>query len=110
MKAADMLTATAVLVGGQRAQDYGDKTQNHERIADLWNMWLKERQGIWEKSLNSFIQPMDGEGLPPFVSSYDVAMMMLLVKVARLMNSPGHQDSHIDIAGYASILEEIANG
>jgi hypothetical protein len=36
-------------------------------------------------------------------------MMMMLVKVARLMHSPGHQDSHIDIAGYASVLEEIAN-
>jgi hypothetical protein len=37
-------------------------------------------------------------------------MMMLLLKIARLMHSPGHQDSHIDIAGYASILEEVSNG
>ena len=44
------------------------------------------------------------------IHPYDVAMMMMLVKVARLMHSPGHQDSHIDLAGYASILEEIANG
>jgi len=92
MKAAEMLIATVELIGGHRAEDYGDKLVNHERIAALWNMWLRER------NLNDKIE------------AYDVAMMMMLVKIARLMNSPGHQDSHIDIAGYASILEEIANG
>ena len=95
MKASDMLLHAAELVGGQRAADYGDKTENHERIANLWNAWLSEtRMG---HSDHITIMP------------YDVAMMMLLVKVARLMHSPGHQDSHVDIAGYASILEEIAN-
>lgn len=110
MKAAEMLSATAELVSGQRAEDYGDKRVNHKRIAKLWDMWIEERQGLWEESLNDFIQPIEGMKLQKLFSPYDVAMMMLLVKVARLMNSPGHQDSHIDIAGYASILEEIANG
>jgi len=94
MKASDMLLHAAELVGGQRAADYGDKTLNHERIAYLWNAWLTESTG-GEYTIE--------------LHAYDVAMMMLLVKVARLMHSPGHQDSHVDIAGYASILEEIAN-
>jgi hypothetical protein len=94
MKASEMLEHAAGLVGGQRAADYGDKTVNHIRIAELWNYWLEEsRKGGADKR----------------ITPYDVAMMMLLVKVARLMHSPGHQDSHVDIAGYASILEEIAN-
>jgi hypothetical protein len=101
MKAAEMLIATAELVGGQRAEDYGDKLVNHERIAALWNMWLRERY---------FDLRAEKEELEPQIEAYDVAMMMLLVKVARLMNSPGHQDSHIDIAGYASIMEEIVIG
>jgi hypothetical protein len=94
MKASDMLRHAAELVGGQRAEDYGDKTINHVRIADLWNVWLEESRMT---------------GADKRITAYDVAMMMMMVKVARLMHSPGHQDSHIDIAGYASILEEIAN-
>jgi hypothetical protein len=102
MKAGEMLKATAELVGGQRAIDYGDKKINHQRIAQLWDMWLSESQKSASKGDTDL--KMLGQ-----LSAYDVAMMMLLVKVARLMHSPGHQDSHIDIAGYASILEEIAS-
>ena len=72
---------------------------NHKRIADLWNIWFDETR----KGDNFLAECQE-------IAPYDVAMMMLLLKVARLMHSPGHQDSHIDIAGYASILEEIANG
>lgn len=93
MKASEMLEHAAALVGGQRAQDYGDKTINHQRIADLWNAWLTETRSEISDHIT--------------ITAYDVAMMMLMVKVARLMHSPGHQDSHVDIAGYAAILEEI---
>lgn len=90
MLASDMLKHAAELVGGERATDYGDKLTNHERIAALWNYWLVQ------------------QGKPAEITPYDVAMMMLLLKVARLMNSPGHRDSHVDLAGYAAILEEIS--
>jgi hypothetical protein len=86
----DMLRRAAALVGGQRATDYGDVTENHERIANLWNIWLSERYG------NS-----------QCIEAYDVAIMMVLLKVARLMHTQGHGDSHVDIAGYAAIAEEI---
>ena len=99
MNAGDMLLKAAELVGGQRAADYGDKYENHRRIADLWNMWLKET-----RAGNNVLSECQE------IHAYDVAMMMLLLKIARLMHSPGHQDSHIDIAGYASILEEVSNG
>ena len=121
MKAAEMLSITAELVCGQRAEDYGDKAVNHRRISELWNMWLTERTPMLEGS--DIIDNQSAGGNPvnfllltheyehkAMLTKYDVAMMMLLVKIARLMHSPGHQDSHIDIAGYASILEEIANG
>ena len=84
----DMLRHAATLVGGQRAKDYGDKTENHQHIADLWNYWLFGDEGK--------------------IEAYDVAIMMLLLKVARLMHTRGHSDSHVDIAGYASIAEEIS--
>lgn len=84
----DMLRHAATLVGGQRAKDYGDKTENHQRIADLWNYWLFGDDGQ--------------------IEAYDVAIMMILMKISRLMHTRGHSDSHVDIAGYASIAEEIS--
>ena len=88
--AAIFLDKVKGVVTGPREQDYGDKTENHARIAKLWNMWLNETKE-------------DGDAITP----YDVATMMLMVKLARLMQSPGHQDSHIDIAGYVACMEEI---
>ena len=88
----DMLRHAATLVGGQRAKDYGDKTENHQRIADLWNYWLCQKI-------------KDG---PIQIEAYDVAIMMILMKISRLMHTRGHSDSHVDIAGYASIAEEIS--
>ncbi len=95
MKARELLDKAAEIVGGQRAIDYGDKYTNHARIATLWNMWITERGGV-----------EDDAGWTE-MTAYDAAMMMMLVKVARLMNSPGHADSHLDIAGYAAVMEEI---
>lgn len=93
MNAADLLSTAAEIVTGQRALDYGDKTQNHERIAALWNMWLYESKSRSNEA----------------ITAYDVSVMMMMVKVARLMHSPGHTDSHIDIAGYAACMEEISS-
>jgi len=86
MQAAPFLDKVKEIVSGPREKEYGDKTANHNWIATLWNFWLQQR-------------PQQ-----EYLSAYDVAMMMLLVKIARLMQTPGHQDSHIDIAGYATQL------
>lgn len=88
----DMLRYAADLVSGQRAKDYGDITELHDRIGSLWTQWLEKRHGT----------------LVVDIEAYDVAIMMVLLKVARLMNNPGHSDSHVDIAGYAASAEEIS--
>jgi len=71
------------LVTGPRAQDYGDKTITHCNIAALWSSYLGKD-----------------------ISAHDVAMCMLLLKVARIKNK-ATPDSYIDIAGYAAIAAEI---
>ena len=76
-------------VCGDRHDDYGDATLNHTRIAALWNVWITNRR--WAG------QPL---------TAYDVAMMMNLTKFARCMHKP-KQDSHVDIAGYAAVTNEI---
>ena len=39
----ELLEEAAGLVSGQRAEDYGDATANHMRIAEFWNTWIMNR-------------------------------------------------------------------
>tara|TARA_R110000868_G_scaffold263967_5_gene522550 strand:+ start:2897 stop:3178 length:282 start_codon:yes stop_codon:yes gene_type:complete len=89
MQAAPFLDKVKEIVSGPREKEHWDKAAIHNRITTLWNLWLMQRPK------------------QEYLSAYDVAMMMLLVKIARLMQTPGHQDSHIDIAGYVAIMEEV---
>ena len=79
-----ILTKAEELINGQRAKDYGDARENHQRIADLWNAYAG----------TDFIPD-------------DVAVMMILLKIARLMENGYHEDTVTDIAGYAGVLEKM---
>lgn len=91
-KRVEILQTAQTLITGQRQQDYGPPTENFQRIAELWNVrlrpYLKEGKEI------------DGQ---------IVAELMILLKVARAVNSPT-EDTYIDIAGYAGIAGELAEG
>ena len=82
-KTKEILEETIKIVTGQRQEDYGDKVVNHRNIAELWNAYLD----------------MD-------IAPHDVAICMLLVKVARLKNRKT-KDCYVDMAGYAAIAGEI---
>ena len=82
-KTREILEQTIRFVTGQRQQDYGDKVVNHRNIADLWSSYLNKK-----------------------ISPHDVAICMLLVKVARLKNRKT-KDCYVDMAGYAAIAGEI---
>lgn len=77
-------------VFGQRDQSYGGPEDSFQRIANLWNAYcgFDEERGKF--------------------SAVDVAAMMALLKVARISANPGHMDSWVDLAGYASCGGEIA--
>lgn len=83
-----ILTEAEEIINGQRAMDYGDAKVNHERIAALWNPFLQNRK--WET-----------------VTPEDVAVMMILVKIARYQENGYHHDTTVDIAGYAGVLEKM---
>lgn len=87
-----ILTAAEEIINGQRAKDYGDAKENHQRIADLWNVYL-------QNDLN-----VEAGG---FISAEDVAVMMVLLKIARFMENGYHHDTVVDIAGYAGVLEKM---
>lgn len=79
------------IINGARADQYGGAEDNFQRIADLWNGHLAGRK-------------------PGPLDPHDVALMMILMKVARLQHSPGHRDSVVDIAGYAGCIEKMWEG
>ena len=85
MKRADILDTAKKCVCGQREQDYGSPEDNFQIIADLWTAY---------------------KGTP--FTSLDVAMMMALLKVARIKSGTATADSFIDLAGYAACGGEIA--
>lgn len=81
-------------VCGQREQDYGTPESNFQLIADLWNDYLYPTLGYPKK---------DAYG----IKAEDVAMMMALMKIARIRNGGGSGDSFVDLAGYAACGGEI---
>lgn len=83
-KRAEILHEAESCICGQREQDYGSPESNFGIIANLWSDYL------------------DVE-----VTALDVAMMMVLLKVARIKNGGGSGDSFVDIAGYAACGGEI---
>lgn len=83
-KRATILREAEHCICGQREQDYGSPESNFGIIANLWSDYL------------------DAE-----ITALDVAMMMVLLKVARIKNGGGSGDSFVDIAGYAACAGEI---
>jgi len=81
------------IIYGDREQTYGAPGKNLENIANLWEMYLRGKGIIHEDCDGLFAQ--------------DVALMMVLMKTARLINTPDHRDSLVDICGYAALIERI---
>jgi hypothetical protein len=66
----------------ERGEKYGHPRENLKRIAEMWTSYL---------GFSIEIQ--------------DVAMMMILLKVARTVETPCHRDSLVDIVGYIHTIE-----
>ena len=84
----EILQTACDLINGDRAKEYRDAYLNHARIAALWTTYVRSK--------------------PDDLTHVDVAMMMVLMKVARSIETP-KDDSFVDIAGYAALAGEIAN-
>jgi hypothetical protein len=100
MRAVEILTTAAQLVGGDRAKTHGDKYVNHGMIARLWNAYL-ENAGVCLVG--------DDMGASQRLDPTDVANMMILLKIARTQSGGTHNDdNYIDAAGYAGVAGECA--
>lgn len=70
------------IIFGDREATYGEPSKNLLMIANLWSAYLGTK-----------------------LTATQVCDMMILLKVARLKNSPQHRDSMVDIVGYTLLKE-----
>jgi len=88
MTKSEILEKANKIVNGEREQQYGKAENNFQTIADLWTAYC----GCFDD---------------PFMPT-DVAMMMALLKIARIKSCTATEDSFVDLAGYAACGGEIA--
>lgn len=74
------------IIYGDREATYGDPSKNLRIIASLWSAYLGTE-----------------------ITATQVCDMMVLLKVARLKNTPHHRDSMVDIIGYTLLKERCRN-
>ena len=84
MNRANTLEKAKEIVCGHRDNEYGSPEDNFKTIADFWSVY----KGV-EFTAN------------------DVAMMMALLKIARIRTGTATDDSYVDLAGYAACGSEI---
>ncbi len=72
------------IVNGARNEAYGKPEDNFNLIAGFWSDYLDKK-----------------------ITAHDVAIMMVLLKVARTQSGTGSMDNYIDIAGYSACAGEI---
>lgn len=80
----NILDEAKEIIYGDREKTYGHPSVNLENIARFWSVYLKKD-----------------------VNAQDVATMMVLLKLARMMNQPNHRDSLVDSVGYLALIERI---
>jgi len=73
----------SAIVAGDRAADYGDVNESFARIASLWSTYTGAT-----------------------VTPWDVAQMMILLKVSRAKTSK-KRDTLVDIIGYAECADKL---
>lgn len=86
VKSQTILTTANKIINGQRNDEYGPAERSFQIIADMWN---------------AYMSGLDRD----FFMPHDVAMMMILLKVARTQDVPT-TDSLVDICGYAALASE----
>jgi hypothetical protein len=103
--AATLLEQAHKIVTGARRQSYGTPEDNFTCIADLWQVYLERRFPAQVTHTAVDAEP-GGQTIHLLrhvnLTATDIAAMMVLMKVARLAETPNHADSWRDVAGYAA--------
>lgn len=83
----EILSAAEQCVCTSRQEEYGPIENNFALIARLWREYLDTDKPI---------------------TAHDVAVMMALLKIARIASGQTKEDNYVDLCGYAACAGEIA--
>jgi hypothetical protein len=89
MNAVEFIEKAGGLVGGDRAEQHGDKQKNFANIASLWNAYLQSKNGA-------------------LINAVDVGYMMALLKIERTQSGAFNYDDAVDAIGYIACAGEIS--
>jgi hypothetical protein len=89
MRRNETIDAAKELINGDRAKDYGDAYNNHARIAEGWNVIMREAL-----KTHGYLTPAH------------VALMMDWLKTSRLLTNMDKFDSWVDKIGYSALGAE----
>lgn len=90
----DYLTSAAECVCKSREEQYGSPEDSFKLIAALWEPYIKEK--------------CVGINVDVCITGEDVAVMMALLKIARIAGGRFKADSYTDAIGYIACAGEIA--
>ena len=90
MQRDEILNRAKECICKERQAEYGDAKVNFSLVGLLWEDYL------------SLINPNIS------IDAEDVAIMMALLKIARIATGSGTADSFVDLAGYAALAGEIS--
>ena len=86
MNRSEILKTADQLINSDRAKVYGPAKKNHEDIAKIWSVIL----GIE-------------------VTDWQVVLCMAGVKISRIIKTPKHTDSWVDLTAYGAIGGDITD-
>ena len=87
MNRTEILKKANDIINNDRQATHGKPEDSFYNIAQLWSAYLNHS-----------------------LSVIDVAMLMTLMKIARVKNNTKHDDNFIDICGYSAIAGELNAG
>jgi Domain of unknown function (DUF6378) len=91
----EILAEADRIINGDRQVDYGTPEDCFGLIAGYWQRYLSNKISACEDDDSNF-----------YIEGHDVAMMMVLLKVART-NGQKKTDNYVDICGYAALAANL---
>lgn len=85
-----MLSKALEIINGERQDKYGEPEDSFKAIAELWHWYMRQQFGD-----------------APTLRAHDVAMMMTLFKMARIVGNGYTEDSFVDLCGYAALADDM---
>lgn len=97
MNRSEILDMAKEIVTKDRQATHGNAEDNFSTISEMWEAYIRSAC-------------IAGDYYDLCISPNDVAIMMILLKIARTASNPEHLDNWLDMVGYAACGGEIATG